>query len=143
MTIRVAILIFVVSFASITGWLATNKPTDNGINNTPTGDKPAKTAQSTDAATAVSSSFSQLTTTSGEEKSLHGKLESVIIPHIDIQDEPLEAALDFLGLKLRELESVELSSLDFVMQRRPRVPDHEDTGTDYLTTSDGEKRDQV
>ncbi|MFK7911557.1 MAG: hypothetical protein AB8F34_13300 [Akkermansiaceae bacterium] len=123
MTIRFAMLIFVVSFAAITGWLVTRKPADSDLAQTP----PVPSSAEKDSKEKKTQPESNTPTTdvvaiSDEEQELKKLLQSITIPRIDIQDEPLDQAIAFLNLSIRELEPRRLGSLNFLV-RKPTVTD--------------------
>lgn len=120
MTIRVAMLLFVVSFAAITGWLVARKPAGSGIAQTPPAPNIAERAGRDAAPRENSAPMADVVAISNEEQDLKHTLHSVTIPRIDIHDETLEDALALVGLRLRELESTRLSSLHFIVRHPPR-----------------------
>jgi hypothetical protein len=122
MTIRIAMLIFVLSFAAITGWLVTREPADTNIAQTPPVPKATENDIKDAANTDIRKPHTDVVAITGEDQDLKKALESVTIPRIDIQDEALSEALAFLNLRIMELESTRFSSLNFVV-RRPSVSD--------------------
>lgn len=113
MTIRIAILVFLVSFAAITGWLVMRQPADSGVAHAspvPRTDK-LGTEQGND-----NEKPQEVVAVSDAERGLEQTLRSIIIPELDIEDVTLEDTISFLNFKLREIESSNLSDLGFIIR---------------------------
>ncbi len=57
---------------------------------------------------------------SDAERYIRDRLATVVIPNVDFDNEPFDEVLQFLHLKLREMESTQLSGLGFIV-RKPSV----------------------
>ena len=122
MTFRVAVLIFVVSFAAITGWLVMRTPADIDVIQTPPPTaQPAETPAPKDKE--QNDEESGTLAISDQDRDLKKALQSAIIPVLDLHETPLDEALAILNLKLRETQSTQFSSLSFIVRTRPEPGD--------------------
>lgn len=135
MTIRVAMLIFLATFAAITGWLVLrSKPADIVVTQSP----PVPTSsqdrskEQTKTAEKEETSRDEVVAISDAERAIRDHLNQVVIPSIDFENISIEEAMDFLRLRTREIEPTGESTLrgiSFVV-RKPAISSHGDEGLD-------------
>ncbi|MCP5537143.1 MAG: hypothetical protein H7A51_13060 [Akkermansiaceae bacterium] len=128
MTMRVAIILFLVSFASITCWLLCREPADNSLalgapvpRSAPSQPEPTPRAQPRSPGRETEAE--KIIALSDAEQYLRDKMTRIIIPYVDFENTPLEEALDFLRLRARELDPTEDDSqkgIGFVV-RKPAI----------------------
>lgn len=104
MTMRIAIIAFVVSFAVITGWLIKREPAANTMAETApsldVGKKAVATAPKPDD---IDTPSEQPIALSDTERLVRTHLNQIVIPTIDLENVSVEEAIDFFRLRVREL----------------------------------------
>jgi|TARA_B110000908_G_scaffold172180_1_gene238194 hypothetical protein len=132
MTIRIAIFLFLASFASITCWLLCREPASpRSVVAALTVPQAENITTPTDNPKAVVKTKTQDDDIALSDTELYIKKKlSIVIPRVDFENTTIEEALGFLGLRARELDPEEHDSrkgVSFVV-RKPNVeinPDSE------------------
>lgn len=124
MTMRIAITIFLLSFAVITGWLMNREPAEHVTTaHASTQEAKPKTSSTATHPTEEVTQPDDVIALSDKERSVHNHLKQTIIPLIDMEKVSLEEAIDFFCLRLREIEPTAdstVTGLSFVI-RNPRL----------------------
>ncbi len=123
MTIRIAMLIFVVSFAAITGWLVTREPADNGIaQNPPAPEAAVQNNQEPIAQEKTSEPEREVIAISDAERYIKDKLSRIRIPLVEFENTSVEEAMDYIRLRSRELDPAAEESrkgISFIIRKPP------------------------
>lgn len=124
MTMRIAILIFLVSFAVITGWLMNREPAEH-VTTDPTPSQGLDPKEPNKAAVSAEEVArpDEVIALSDAERGVHKRLKRTIIPLIDMERVSLDEAIDFFRLRLQEIGPAgdsTVSGLSFVI-RNPRL----------------------
>lgn len=105
MSMQIAILVFVTSFAAITGWLINRAPADHSADHTekqpatptspPTGNEIIQESEP---------AVDEVIALSDTERSVRSILNNLVIPVVDLDKATLEEAIDFLRQQMQELD---------------------------------------
>ncbi len=124
MTMRIAILTFLVSFAVITGWLMNREPAEHvATEPAPTQGLGSKASSTATVSAEEVPRPDEVIALSDAERSVHKHLKQTIIPLIDMEKVSLDEAIDFFRLRLQEIGPAgdnTVSGLSFVI-RNPRL----------------------
>jgi len=121
MSMHIAILAFVTSFAAITGWLVNREPADHSADHSQTL-PPVPTSPPTGNESILESepASDEVIALSDTERLIRSMLNELVIPIMDLDNATLEEAIDnVLGLQPRELDPQQ-RTLSYII-RRPRT----------------------
>ncbi len=117
MSMHIAILAFVASFAAITGWLIIRAPADHSADHAealaPEPTSPPAENKSIQESEPASDEVIALSDT---ERLIRSMLNKLVIPVIDLENAPLEEALNVLALEIRELDPQQ-KTLRFIIKQ--------------------------
>lgn len=129
MTVQNACLIFILAFSGITGWLLLREPAEITV----AGDERAPDEQVEASKPQSTVDDAPAATHSDHQSLVRQRLNSIVIPVLDLKEITIEEAMDFLRLRSRELNTDSTTpayGISFVI-RKPRIDGHiSDLGLD-------------